>query len=151
MPKEAGRYFSFVKHHMFQLSLSCRQPLLAVLRSSPNAAEGCPPLGWSPALGYNAHSIGISFSINASSGETVPVQAVEATLTCPSIGKSMSPTERNKIHRRSLTEQGIQGPFRVPYANLETFPVSFINICEPCPCQCAREHSCDLGQDNWWP
>lgn len=46
-----------------------------VLQSSPNAAEGCPSPGWSPALGYSAHPIGLSFSINASSGETVPVQA----------------------------------------------------------------------------
>lgn len=94
MPKEAGRYFIFVKYHIFQLLLSCRQPLLVVLQSSPNAAEGCPPLGWSPILGNRAHPVGISFSINASSGEAAPVQAVEAKPTCPSVGESMTPTER---------------------------------------------------------
>lgn len=71
MPREAGRDFSFVKHLVFQLPLSCGQPLLALLLSSPDMAEGCPPPGWSPGTGYNAQPAGTFSSINASSGETM--------------------------------------------------------------------------------
>lgn len=104
MPREAGRDVSFVKRHTFQLPSSRGQPLLAVLQSSPNVGEGCPPLGWSRALGYNAQPVGTFSSANASSGETVSVQAAEAKLACPSTGESMSPVERNKIHCWSLSK-----------------------------------------------
>lgn len=124
---------------MFQLPSSCRQPRLAVFQSRPNAAEGCPPLGWSPGLRYNAQlfSFGTFSSVNASSGETMSVQAAEAKLACPSIWESMSPTERNKIHCWSLSTAS-RALLDVPYSNLETLLAKFRNVCEPCPCTWAR-------------
>jgi len=65
---------------------------------------GLAPFGWSPGLGHSTQLVGTFSSTNASSGETLSVQAAEAKLACPSIGESRSLTERKKLHCWSLSK-----------------------------------------------
>lgn len=137
MPREAGRDFSFVKHHMFQLPTSHRQPLLAVLQSSPNAAQSCPPLGWSLGLGYNAQPVGIFFLINTSSGETVSCLS-SSSYTCLPLHKRIHVPSRKKQHPLLVTKQSIWGPLGVPYFNFKTLLARFRNIHETLPLQMGK-------------